>query len=319
MAQNRWSMICLCSHFKSEEGLRPLTTAEFRDLSHLLSRYGKTPGDLFGMNYNELISMGIAKEPADRLFALLDRVFVLESLLDSYERIGIRVVTAAEPAYFPMLKSTLGANCPPVLCCAGNLSLATKPVIGVVGARDIAPIDAEFAEDAVSQVLKQGYDILSGGARGTDSVAESACLRRGGSVVEFPAYPLLQRLRKPEIAHHVQEGRLLLTTPAAPNTGFSTSLAATRNRMIYAHSTATVVVRATHRRGGTWSGATDALKRSLCPILCRNYPYDGNQGLIQAGALPVDANSVGEMSAAIKKSLPTQNLSSEIPKQFSLF
>lgn len=319
MVQDRWSMICLCSHLKPEKGLRPLTTAEFRDLSNLLRRYGKTTGDLFQMNYSELISIGISKEPADRLFTLLDRVFVLESLLDSYENMGIRVITAVDPAYFPMLKATLGANCPPVLCCAGNLALADKPVIGVVGARDISPVDAEFAVDAVNNVLRKDYGILSGGARGTDSVAESECLRQGGSVVEFPAYPLLQRLRKPEISHHLQEGRLLLASPAAPHTGFSSNLAATRNRMIYAHSTATIVIRATHRRGGTWSGAADALKRNLCPILCRDYPYEGNKGLIQAGAIPIDENFVGEMSAAIEKSIPVRNPANEIPEQFSLF
>ena len=319
MIQNRWSMICLCSQLKPEEGLRPLTNREFRDLTALLCRNGKTPGDLFRMNYIELTAMGLSTESAQRLFRLLDRVFALESLLDSYEHMGIRVVTAAEPTYFPTLKRTLGLNCPPVLCYAGNLNLASKTVIGVVGARDISPTDGRFTIDAVGKILSQGYGILSGGARGTDSVAESEALRLGGTVVEFPAYPLLQRLRKPEITRHLQEGRLLLATPVAPHTNFSATLATARNRMIYAHSAATVVVRATHRRGGTWSGATDALKRSLCPILCRDYPYEGNLALIQSGAIPITEIWDGILPTGAVKQLPIPGSIEEIPEQFSLF
>ena len=319
MVQNRWSMICLCSQLKPEVGLRPLTNREFRDLTALLCRYSKTPGDLFQMNYAELTSMGLSSESAQRLFRLLDRVFALEALLDSYENMGIRVVTAAEPAYFPMLKRVLGLNCPPVLCCAGNLALAEKPVFGVVGARDISPTDGQFTIDAVGKILSGGYGILSGGARGTDSVAEAESLRQGGTVVEFPAYPLLQRMQKPEFARHLQGGHLLLASPVAPNTIFSTSLATIRNRMIYAHSTATVVVRATHRKGGTWSGATDALKRNLCPILCWDAPYEGNQVLIQSGATPIDQNWNGSLPQNAIKHFPSQESPDFLPEQFSLF
>ena len=138
-------------------------------------------------------------------------------------------------------------------------------------------------------------------------------------MVEFPAYPLLQRMKKPEFARHLQGGHLLLASPVAPHTNFSSNLATIRNRMIYAHATATVVVRATHRRGGTWSGATDALKRNLCPILCRDYPYEGNRALIQSGAIPIPENWDGILPTGAAKRLPTPGSTDEIPEKFSLF
>ncbi len=319
MIQNRWSMICLCSHFKQEEGLRPLTTAEFHKLSTLLKQWGKTPGDLFRMSFRELISMGFSMESCERLFTLLDRVFALESLVDSYADMGIQVVTAAEPSYFPMLKATLNTNCPPVLCYAGDLSLGAKSAMGFVGARDITPEDGEFAIHAVRKALSHGFAIVSGGARGVDSISEEEALHQGGSVVEFPAVSLMQRLRTGEFARFVEQKQLLLASPATPHTGFSSSLATARNRMIYAHSTATVVIRATRCSGGTWSGATDALKRQFCPVLCWDAPYEGNRALLQNGAVAINADWNGTLPPGISKSIPTQTRDNDLPEQFSIF
>ena len=319
MAQDRWSIICLCSHFKPEEGLRPLTTAEFRNLSILLRRYGKAPGDLFQMSHADLTAIGLEEGAIRRLFALLDRVFHMEALVDSYKNMGIHVVTATDPSYFPMMKATLGANCPPVVCCAGNLSLGSKAVMGFVGARDIAPEDGEFAIRAVRKAVSQGFGIVSGGARGVDSISEGEALRCGGFVVEFPAVALLRRMRDPKTARWIEDGRLLLATPVAPNAGFSASLATTRNRMIYAHSHATIVVRATRCTGGTWSGASDALKRGLCPVLCRDYPYDGNQGLLAKGAIPIDHSWNGTSPAVPPHPATLEAPREEAPEQFSIF
>lgn len=312
-------MICLCSQLAQDENLRPLTTVEFRTLTALLQQHGKVPGDLFRMCFSDLTAMGIDDEYARRLFSLLDRIFRLESLVDSYENMGIRVVTAADPSYFPMLKATLGNNCPPVLCCAGNLSMGKMPVMGFVGARDITPEDGEFAIRTVRKALAQGFGVVSGGARGVDSISEGEALFRGGYVVEFPAISLLQRMRNPDIPRFLEDGQMLLATPAAPNSGFSHGLATTRNRMIYAHSEATVVVRASHCAGGTWSGATDALKRGLCPILCRDYPYEGNQALLKKGAVPIDDNWNGTLPVKMPYSPIPQESAETPPEQFSIF
>lgn len=319
MQQDRLAIICLCNHFKREEGIQPLTPAEFRELSFLLNRYGKTPGSLFHISMGELASMGVSSVDARRIFILLDRIPIIETMLGSYRSMGIHVVTSAELSYFPTLKSTLGHNCPPVLCYVGDLSLCEKSAIGFVGSRDISPEDAEFAIQAVNKTTAQGYAIVSGGARGSDSVSEETALWNGGSVVEFPAVPLLRKMRDPKIVPFLEGNQLLLASPVAPSTGFSSALATTRNRMIYAHSTATIVIRATKCKGGTWSGATDAIKHRLCPVLCRDYPYEGNQGLLQKGAIPIDESWDGLLPCSTSKILPTQENGAEIPEQFSIF
>ncbi len=53
----------------------------------------------------------------------------------------------------------------------------------------------------------------------------------------------------------------------------------------------------THK-GGTWSGASEALRKDYCPVLCReNKRYPGNTGLIGLGAIPLTEEWDGDISS----------------------
>jgi len=55
--------------------------------------------------------------------------------------------------------------------------------------------------------------------------------------------------------------------------------------------------RKNYNKGGTWSGASEAIKKEYCPVLCReNNRYQGNTGLIRMGAIPVTEDWDGEVS-----------------------
>ncbi len=289
MSHNREAIIALCSTLCPRVGVAPLTYREYRDLAQILFREGKEPGDLYDLSTADADFL-FALSPFDpqRLLRLLDRSEDLMKELASYEARGISVITRAEAAYPRTLRITPGSQCPPLLYYAGDLALAQRPLAGYVGSREIDAADSAFGASAVKKTLSKGYGVVSGGARGSDSVAEGTALSLGGFVVEYPAVSLLGRLRDPSVARSVAEGKLLLLFPAAPHTGFSTPLAMMRNRYIYAHSHGTVIIRSHKGRGGTWSGAKEALKKKLCPLLCHNTPHEGNQALIQAGALPID-------------------------------
>jgi len=61
-----------------------------------------------------------------------------------------------------------------------------------------------------------------------------------------------------------------------------------RNKIIYGSADYAVVVSSDYRKGGTWAGATEALKADLCPVAVRSGAVDpGNQELINRGALPI--------------------------------
>lgn len=60
-----------------------------------------------------------------------------------------------------------------------------------------------------------------------------------------------------------------------------------RNRYIYTQSHATLVVKSSKGKGGTWQGAIQSLKHRYAPVICWQNHALGNQALIQAGAIPV--------------------------------
>jgi predicted Rossmann fold nucleotide-binding protein DprA/Smf involved in DNA uptake len=84
---------------------------------------------------------------------------------------------------------------------------------------------------------------------------------------------------------------------AKPDAGFSVEIAMARNRLIYAQSAGTVVVKSEYNKGGTWSGAVENLTKRWCPIFCwNNAKYKGNMELIGKGAIPVDESWDGNVS-----------------------
>jgi predicted Rossmann fold nucleotide-binding protein DprA/Smf involved in DNA uptake len=81
---------------------------------------------------------------------------------------------------------------------------------------------------------------------------------------------------------------LCLLTPYHPEAGFSVGAAMGRNRLIYCLADYAIVVAAEAETGGTWAGATEALKHGWVPVFVLEHAAmpAGNQRLLQKGALP---------------------------------
>ncbi|MBR6826508.1 MAG: DNA-protecting protein DprA [Oscillospiraceae bacterium] len=300
MLQEKSIILSLCCQLCRVDGIRPLSTREYLRLKQALHRNSLCPADLVNLSSGELMSiLGTTVAFTQRIRELLDRSVFLLPFLELYEAMGFQTVTVTDPLYPKTLLQTLPESCPALLFYAGDLSLAQKPVVGFVGSRAISEEDASFSRATVQKVLSQGYGVVSGGARGTDTVAEETALAGKGFVVEFPADSLTRRTKKLAVRKMLEEGRMLLLHPVGPGVNFTTSIAMTRNRLIYAQSQATVVVRSDLNAGGTWAGATDALKHSLCPVLCRDYPYEGNRALLQLGAHPITSDWDGSLPPKI--------------------
>lgn len=294
MTTDSQAIINLCSHLAVREDIRPLTPGEYRTLVLRLMEAEKTPGDLLTLPEKDFSHvLQLDPEETVRVRRLLDRD--LQPVLQRYQEMGIRLVTRADDDYPGMLKKKLQNAAPAILYCAGDTALLQKPLVGYVGSRDITQQDQEFADLCVRTTTARGYGVVSGGARGVDSVSATAALEKGGRVVEYLAEPMLRKLKNRDTVRDITEGRRLLVAIVNPDAPFRTSTAMARNRLIYAQSRATVVIRADLNTGGTWAGATDALSHGWCPLLCRNYPYPGNQALIQRGAIPIDEHWDGQL------------------------
>ena len=132
---------------------------------------------------------------------------------------GIGAVTRADPDYPRILKWKLANSCPPIFYYAGELALLNRQFIGFVGARTVEQPDADFSAQTVRKVLGQNFGVVSGGAKGIDSICSTEALLRDGFSVEYLSDSLLKKLGKSDTIEHIQTGRLLLLSVAKPETG----------------------------------------------------------------------------------------------------
>ncbi len=97
--------------------------------------------------------------------------------LEAAHRFGARFVGIGEPDYPPALREIDGA--PPLLAVKGNMSVATKPAIGMVGSRNASVSGAKFTAIIARICGEAGYAVVSGLARGIDTAAHRASLSTG--------------------------------------------------------------------------------------------------------------------------------------------
>lgn len=312
MNKNAEVIFMMCSHLQADGDVKPYEPAEWSRLAQLLMEAGLSPSDLTGMTDSELRDLYLDSAETERIRCLLGRGAALSFAMEQYEGMGISVVTRADALYPKALKLRLGKSCPPLFYYAGNLMLAGKKAIGFVGARGADEDDCRFTEHTVSTISSLGYAVVSGGARGVDTMASTAAISNGSAAVLYLADSLVKQIRNKDVISAVRNNQMLLLSAVKPDMGFTAGTAMMRNRYIYAQSDGTVVVRADYKKGGTWNGAADCLKHDICPVLCWNKPeYRGNQELIRMGAVPVDEDWNGALT-----SLPSKE---DDPVQLTLF
>lgn len=310
MNPNSNAILTLCSHLCVGEGIVPLEPKEYGDFAQKLLSADKNPCDLLEMSRQDIIKqLGADDNFADRIMRLVDRNASLCFELEKLSGMGIEAVTRADKEYPAALKKKLLGACPPIFYCAGDLELLNNRTVGFVGSRAVEQKDAEFTKNAVNRVVSLGYGVVSGGAKGIDTIAGTEAILRDSFSIEYVSDSMLRKLKSSDTVKRIQDGKLLMLSVVRPDAGFNVGIAMQRNRYIYAQSEATVVVRADLNKGGTWSGATENLRHSWCPTLCWDYPYPGNKALIEKGAVAIGNTWDGSIS--------TQQTSTDAQEEFS--
>lgn len=302
-------IISLCSNLAVNQNINPFRPSEWSIFAKKLIKAGLTPKSLISMSvseYSRLLNLGY--EECKRIEKLLARKKLLFTEIKKYEDMGIYIITRADAEYPAMLKLKLKQSCPPLFYCFGNSDILKKECAGFVGSRNIDYDDIRFTEMTVDKINSLGYSVVSGGARGTDSVAEMRSIENNNFVVEY----IPDSLMKKTVAKNKFFNYIIILSEAAPDAEFTTVSAMTRNRYIYAHSLGTVAVKSDYRKGGTWYGASDCIRHGISPVFCRNLNIRGNEGLINLGAVPIDESWDGD----IKKYILSE---SERNIQLSLF
>lgn len=276
--------------------VRPLKASEYWKLSAILEA---GPSSLLGKSAADLaIDSDIANSLADRVAALVDRATALAFELERLEHSGVQTLTPFDEHYPKNWTRRLGPKAPPLLYAAGPVELLDAAGFGVVGSRDVSPSGAEVAVEAAKCASRHSIPLVSGGARGVDQLAMNSAFNSEGAVVGLLADSLSRKLAKSDVRAAIHSGLALMCTPYNPDAGFSAGNAMGRNKLIYAQSTLTLVVATDKGKGGTWSGATEALDHKFGRVAVWRGPGEGpgNEGLERLGAVPIsDLDDLGHL------------------------
>lgn len=284
---NEISVILLCSYIGVSKDLnvKPLSLGEWNKFFDLILKAKLEPRIVFNSDGLDLKNMGYDQQFIERVNKLVDRGAAFSFEIQEYEKKGINVVTEINKDYPIMLKRQLKKKKPPILFYSGDLSLANKVGIGVVGSRNISTEGFDFTKDLVEKASKEKLIIYSGGAKGVDETAETVALNTGGAVVSYIADSLVSKIKKPAVASNIANGSMLLLSDQKPDAGFSAGRAMNRNKYIYASAYGTFVVESDYNKGGTWSGATDAIKNKWGRVFVHENSLEGNKKLIELGGV----------------------------------
>lgn len=292
--------ILLVSRIRSE-GTQPLKASEYWKLRRTCPQLGA----LLGQTETDLVGKyGLSEEMSARIVVLLDRARAMAFELEQLEHAGIRTVTPFDHHYPQRLVIQLGSKAPTLLHVAGDLGLFDRPGIGVVGSRDVSAVGGEVAKDLAAGSVDLGFSLISGGARGVDQLAMNAAFQAGGNVIGVLADSLIRKLGSPDVRRAIHDDRAVMCTPYSPKAPFRVWNAMGRNKLIYALSEITVVIAGEPDKGGTWSGATEALKDEFGRVAVWRGPGEGpgNALLEERGAQPI--RSIDELKVVLE---PRQN------------
>jgi DNA processing protein len=283
-------LLLLCSRLglANDTDLAPLTLREWNPLARkILASNFIRPEGLMGQTAGEIKrQLDLSETEAGRLAGLLARNEDLGSELVRLSSRGIQVMTRVDPDYPQRYRQRLKESTPIVLFYAGQPALLGQPGIAVVGSRHVDQAGQECAAFVGNACGLSGLVLYSGGARGVDTLSMNAALEARGSAVGILASNLEKAIRLPEIDQALKRGDLCLATPYLPDAGFSVGAAMGRNRLIYCLADYAIVVASEAEKGGTWAGATEALKAGWIPVFVLDHTAmpDGNRLLLQKGA-----------------------------------
>jgi DNA processing protein len=123
---------------------------------------------------NALLSRSLSVTQREKFLQRRDRGINSE-WLETYARLGITVLTWTNPAYPSLLKEI--HDPPLILYIKGHLPSASFNVLAVVGTRHATPYGKQATESLIQQLSPYKPVIISGLAKGIDTVAHQSALQ----------------------------------------------------------------------------------------------------------------------------------------------
>jgi len=213
----------------------------------LISRFD-TLDNIFSASYHDLTRIPGIKDKIARAILRDPDEELLHGQVKLIEKFQVKMVTIWDDSYPERLKQIYD---PPIaLFCRGNIDLLNSEGIGMVGTRTPTSYGREISKEFSRDLARKGLTIISGAAKGVDSLVHEACLKAGGSTIAVlgngvdRVYPAENR----PLYHEISEKGLIISEflmgskPDAQNFP-------RRNRIISGLSLGTIVIEAAERSG----------------------------------------------------------------------
>jgi len=253
----------------------------------LLDYFGD-PQIAWGAPPQALREAGLSDKIVENLVQLRSSID-LEKIWERLEAKGISVMILPDEEYPTRLREL--DLPPPVLYLRGELTPDDEWAVAVVGTRRVTAYGRQVAEDIAGTLARNGITVISGLARGVDSISHQAALDAGGRTVAVLGsgldriYPPENRRLSEQI---ITSGALISDYP--PGTPPEASNFPPRNRLISGLSLAVVIVEAGQTSGALITAAFAADQGRdvfAVPGNITNPASKGTNRLIQDGAHPL--------------------------------
>jgi DNA processing protein len=214
-----------------------------------------------------------------------------DQILERLGKLGITASTLGDTDYPENLRQV--ADPPPVLFVCGTLEQGDAHAVALVGTRRATPYGCSVAERLATDLARSGVTLVSGLAKGIDTVAHSAAVRAGGRTIAVLGNGLDQ-VYPPE--NTALASRIVTTQHGALVSEFAPGIPPDavnfprRNRIISGLSRLTVIVEAGERSGALIT-ADFALEQGRDVMAVPGSIYStasaGANALLKQGATPV--------------------------------
>lgn len=200
---------------------------------------------------------------------------------------GIKWFTIADEGYPDLLKEVYDP--PLLLFCKGDTELMHAPMkLAIIGARKCTPYTGKVLSHLIPSLTQHRVTIISGLARGADTIAHETSIRSGGKTIGVIAggFDNIYPKENVPLANHMMDHHLMISE-FPPHTRPEKWQFPLRNRIISGLSHAVLVTEA-QRKSGTYSTADYALNEGR-DVFCIPGPLfapmsEGTNSLIQEGA-----------------------------------
>lgn len=256
----------------------------------------------------ELFDLGLKEEEVEKISSsrILDQA---AREIERLEKKKYSLLTLDDKGYPDALREIFDP--PFVLYCAGRVEVLNEPGVSIVGAREHSPYGKAVAEKLAFDLASRGIVIMSGLARGIDSIAHWGALQGGKTIAVLGSgleniYPRENRSLFQKI---MEKGAVISEFPLdSPPLG---SHFPVRNRIISGLCLALVVVEAS-RKSGSLITAHLALEQNrevmAVPGNVTSELSQGTNWLIKSGAKPVSSweDVAEELPSPLKERLLSQ-------------